>query len=288
MRLGRAHEILYGRSLLCQRRLPDVFDNAFPTTFQRFNRFCFLRSRNSVFYTFPPCRVQRVSFRSWGDTVPGGAIPVGDGTRIVRTPSLLFGPSLLVVRVSRPCFSDLWFRRRPALKLLPRRRQIYYVCKTARKLSVSFLRSAGTRYNYDSGIRRITGARVTRFYVPTGRHTATCERRRLLLALAAGPDRVITRDCYDDGHNMNQLLCIGDPSQNVMAESKGSLIAKSVSKHAGRAKEKVRNHPIPCCVIMKRNQMLSTCGVSPSVGRLLFLLSFRRLSVFHGDIDDTR
>ncbi|XP_060838125.1 amphiphysin isoform X3 [Rhopalosiphum padi] len=37
---------------------------------------------------------------------------------------------------------------------------------------------------------------------------------------------------------MNQLLCIGDPSQNVMAESKGSLIAKSVSKHAGRAKEK--------------------------------------------------
>lgn len=40
---------------------------------------------------------------------------------------------------------------------------------------------------------------------------------------------------------MNQLLCIGDPSQNVMAESKGSLIAKSVSKHAGRAKEKVRN-----------------------------------------------
>lgn len=39
---------------------------------------------------------------------------------------------------------------------------------------------------------------------------------------------------------MNQLLCIGDPSQSVMAESKGSLIAKSVSKHAGRAKEKVK------------------------------------------------
>lgn len=41
---------------------------------------------------------------------------------------------------------------------------------------------------------------------------------------------------------MNQLLCIGDPSQNVMAESKGSLIAKSVSKHAGRAKEKVSDN----------------------------------------------
>lgn len=35
---------------------------------------------------------------------------------------------------------------------------------------------------------------------------------------------------------MSQFLCIGDQK---MAESKGSLIAKSVSKHAGRAKEKV-------------------------------------------------
>lgn len=35
---------------------------------------------------------------------------------------------------------------------------------------------------------------------------------------------------------MNQFLCLGDPK---MAESKGALIAKSVSKHAGRAKEKV-------------------------------------------------
>lgn len=35
---------------------------------------------------------------------------------------------------------------------------------------------------------------------------------------------------------MSQFLCIGD---QTMAESKGSLIAKSVSKHAGRAKEKV-------------------------------------------------
>ncbi|XP_072155557.1 myc box-dependent-interacting protein 1 isoform X1 [Bemisia tabaci] len=35
---------------------------------------------------------------------------------------------------------------------------------------------------------------------------------------------------------MNQFLCLGDPK---MAESKGALIAKSVSKHAGRAKEKL-------------------------------------------------
>jgi hypothetical protein len=35
---------------------------------------------------------------------------------------------------------------------------------------------------------------------------------------------------------MSQFLCIGDQK---MAESKGSLLAKSVSKHAGRAKEKV-------------------------------------------------
>uniref|UniRef100_A0A8D8U3W2 Amphiphysin n=1 Tax=Cacopsylla melanoneura TaxID=428564 RepID=A0A8D8U3W2_9HEMI len=35
---------------------------------------------------------------------------------------------------------------------------------------------------------------------------------------------------------MSQFLCIGDQK---MAESKGSLIAKSVSKHAGRAKEKL-------------------------------------------------
>lgn len=36
---------------------------------------------------------------------------------------------------------------------------------------------------------------------------------------------------------MSQFLCSGGDKK--MAESKGSLLAKSVSKHAGRAKEKV-------------------------------------------------
>jgi hypothetical protein len=35
-----------------------------------------------------------------------------------------------------------------------------------------------------------------------------------------------------------------------MAESKGSLIAKSVSKHAGRAKEKVRDAFLPSTVVV--------------------------------------
>ncbi len=38
---------------------------------------------------------------------------------------------------------------------------------------------------------------------------------------------------------MSQFLCSGGDKK--MAESKGSLLAKSVSKHAGRAKEKVIN-----------------------------------------------
>ena len=37
--------------------------------------------------------------------------------------------------------------------------------------------------------------------------------------------------------NMNQLI---ELSEGKMAESKGALLAKSVQKHAGRAKEKVR------------------------------------------------
>lgn len=37
--------------------------------------------------------------------------------------------------------------------------------------------------------------------------------------------------------NMSQFLC--SSGDKKMAESKGSLLAKSVSKHAGRAKEKV-------------------------------------------------
>jgi hypothetical protein len=36
---------------------------------------------------------------------------------------------------------------------------------------------------------------------------------------------------------MNQLI---ELSEGKMAESKGALLAKSVQKHAGRAKEKVR------------------------------------------------
>ena len=42
---------------------------------------------------------------------------------------------------------------------------------------------------------------------------------------------------------MTQFLC-SSGSDKKMAESKGSLLAKSVSKHAGRAKEKVNNNSI--------------------------------------------
>lgn len=73
---------------------------------------------------------------------------------------------------------------------------------------------------------------------------------------------------------MNQLLCIGDPSQNVMAESKGSLIAKSVSKHAGRAKEKVRR-------FIGFNRSFVTCNTF----KVFYLFIFLRRVVFVIDIN---
>lgn len=41
----------------------------------------------------------------------------------------------------------------------------------------------------------------------------------------------------NEGMKLNQLIKL---SEGMMAESKGALLAKSVQKHAGRAKEKVR------------------------------------------------
>lgn len=53
---------------------------------------------------------------------------------------------------------------------------------------------------------------------------------------------------------LNQLL---ELSEGKMAESKGALLAKSVQKHAGRAKEKVRlvDNSIILRIIQLRVQM---------------------------------
>ena len=50
--------------------------------------------------------------------------------------------------------------------------------------------------------------------------------------------------------NMSQFLCSGGGDKK-MAESKGSLLAKSVSKHAGRAKEKVKKDYFSHVLILK-------------------------------------
>lgn len=52
---------------------------------------------------------------------------------------------------------------------------------------------------------------------------------------------------------MSQFLCSGGDKK--MAESKGSLLAKSVSKHAGRAKEKVIKI-IVCSKLINYNYVL--------------------------------